>query len=544
MKGGAAALGTGALGNAFGGCTRCGGRDDHSSDHETATTERRAERDEKGVPTPVSKPNIVYILVDQHRGDTLGAAGHPVVKTPHLDRLAARGVTFGRCYTNGPLCRPSRASMMTGRYVHEHRVWHNFVVAPPESPSHVRRIRDEAGYLTAVIGKTHLHRGEEHLDNYRDVLQGWGFEDSLELTAPGQAESAESAYSDWLSTTTPPDEKDKFARLKDYLNYFGEHFLHTPWAAPPLDDARFGLAPDDHLDTFTGRQAARWIRDRKGDKPFYLQVNFHGPHDPYDAPSTFRDLYKADDSKLPPGILRHPEKPQPYLVKASQEFMDITAMTTEQHRQLQLVYYAKTSLVDAAIGEVLTALEESGQRDNTWVIFGADHGEMLGDHYLVQKTVFYEQSVHVPLIVSPPVSVRGWRSQAMVDQLDVTSTILDIAGLEVIEERGESVLKRIGAGSEDPLAHKGRDWVLSENLHHGMLRTDRYKLVGDYRRIKEVEFYDLEADPHELNNLVADSAYSKPRLQLAELMGSIVPRSALGRRKRRRRPPPPRRTMY
>ena len=145
----------------------------------------------------MSKPNIVFIYSDQHRGDAVGCAGHPVIKTPHLDRLGSEGVVFSQCYTNGPICMPARATMMTGQYVREHGVWQNTVEADQHGPSHVRNVRD-AGYHTALVGKTHLymHMGGTKSQEKTAILEDWGFVDIQEMHGPHASRVNRSQYSD------------------------------------------------------------------------------------------------------------------------------------------------------------------------------------------------------------------------------------------------------------------------------------------------------------------------------------------------------------
>ncbi len=200
------------------------------------------------------KPNIIYIFSDQHRGDTLGSVGHPAVITPNLDKLASEGVNFTRCCTNSPLCMPARASMMTGKYVSEHGVWTNFVEANPNGPSHVRNIR-QAGYHTALIGKTHLwiHGGmgegrgarrqtSRHTKDKIAILEDWGFLDIYELTGPLATIINDSPYTDYLK------EKGLLKTHRKYMiNYFTQwsRGQAKPWEEPPCP-----LPVEDHLDSF------------------------------------------------------------------------------------------------------------------------------------------------------------------------------------------------------------------------------------------------------------------------------------------------------
>ncbi len=525
-----AVFGAGTLTGQLLGCTEsCSSEPSHKPAHDSKPR-NGGSRPKQEPNTRPKRPNIVYLYSDQHRGDALGTTGHPIVKTPHLDKLAQQGVTFGRCYSAGPLCRPGRASMMTGLYPHDHRVWHNFVVAPAYSPSHVRQIRDQARYLTAVIGKTHLHKGENHLDTYKGILDVWGFEYAKELIGPGQTAHIENAYTDWLSATTPKGEEDKYQRFKKYIDHYLKNHFYTPWNVQPPDDAPWRLSTLDHLDRYTGQTAAKWIGDYSDERPFYLQVNFPGPHDPFDATNEYLSMYNLEDPKMPNGIRKCPKEPLSTPTKISRDFQNVTGITHEQRRRLQMAYYSKVTLVDEAVGDVMAALEKRGLLENTWIIYGSDHGEMLGDHCLVQKGVFYEPSIHIPCIMRPPGGLGGWKSNGLVGQLDVTASILEMAGLRSPfgPKHGVSLLGKIEGGPDKPDADKGREWVLSENYRHGMVRNDRYKVVANYQTASAVELYDLEADPNELKNLVFDPSHAKILKQAADLMREIVPKKVWG----------------
>ena len=309
------------------------------------------------------KPNIIYIFSDQHRGDTLGSVGHPAVITPNLDKLASEGVNFTRCCTNSPLCMPARASMMTGQYVSEHGIWTNFVEANPNGPSHVRNIR-QAGYHTALIGKTHLWihggRGEGrqtsvHTKDKISILEDWGFEDIYELTGPIASIVVHSPYTDYL--------KEK-GLLRTHRKYMIDYFTKwnkgeaKPWEEPPCP-----LPSEDHMDSFTGRKTVEWIQNYKDEKPFYLQVLFPGPHDPFDSPAEYRAMYNTED--MPVGILEWPQKPIPGNVRRVLNWSGLKGMTPAQNQLLRTFYYAKITLIDEYIGKIMKALEEKDLLNNT-----------------------------------------------------------------------------------------------------------------------------------------------------------------------------------
>ena len=455
------------------------------------------------------QPNILYIFSDQHRGDAMGCVGHPVVKTPNLDRLASESVTYTQCYTNCPLCMPSRASMMSGLYPREHGLWANDQDADCEGPSHVRQVRD-AGYHTALIGKSHLylHGGvpASHSRDRVDVLNAWGFDDPHELHGPIASGKHSSPYTDYLEEQGLLETHRKF--INDYRIPWQRGTL-KPWEEPPCP-----LPTEAHLDSYTGRTAANWIRNYKGDKPFYLQVLCPGPHDPFDSPQEYRDMYDPGD--MPAGIMDAPEEPVPLNVRRMQRSKNLSGMTVEQKQIMMVNYFAKITLIDHYIGEMLDALEESGLADNTWVIYNSDHGEMLGDHMLYNKIVFYDASVRVPLIVRPPGGSRGWQTGALTDVIDVVASVVDIANAEPLQTDGRSLVSQVQAGADAEGAQRGKDAVISEVLGHTMVFDGRYKLGVESVSERPVELYDVEADPDELNNLVEDAGLESVRQDLIE----------------------------
>jgi arylsulfatase len=452
------------------------------------------------------KPNIIYIFSDQHRGDTLGSVGHSAVITPNLDKLASEGVNFTRCCTNSPLCMPARATMMTGKYVCEHGVWTNFLEANPNGPSHVRNI-SQAGYHTALIGKTHLwihgERGEErqtsrHTKDKIGVLEDWGFVDIYELTGPIATIVNDSPYTDYL--------KEK-GLLKTHRKYMIKYFTQwsrgqaKPWEEPPCP-----LPVEDHLDSFTGRKAVEWIQNYNSHKPFYLQVLFPGPHDPFDSPAEYRAMYKPED--MPVGILEWPQKPIPSNVRSVLKWSGLKNMTSAQNQLLRTFYYAKITLIDEYIGKIINALKEKGLMDNTWIIYNSDHGEMLGDHMMSHKIVFYEGALRIPCIFRPPGGIKGWKCQGLTDHLDITASIIDIARAQPLERsEGQSLIPKINEGPNGTKAQEGKDGIFSEVHGFSMIRTDRYKLVVKSKTRRPVELYDLVKDPNELNNLVQNQSY-------------------------------------
>ncbi|MFW9882736.1 MAG: sulfatase, partial [Candidatus Thorarchaeota archaeon] len=368
------------------------------------------------------KPNIIYIFSDQHRGDTLGCVGHPSVITPNLDRLASEGVVYTNCFTNSPLCMPARATMMTKMYVCEHGVWNNSIEASSNGPSHVRNIRD-AGYHTVLIGKTHLYthgvRGKmKNRHEINKLLKNWGFIDIHDITGPWASAIHKSPYTDYLK------EKGLLRTHKTYiLKYLRKYWVGEakPWEDPPSP-----LPTEDQLDSYTGRKAIEWIHNYNDHRPFYLQILFPGPHDPFDSPLEYREMYNSENNPI--GILEWPQEPIYRLNQSRLILSGLKDMTAEQNQNFRTFYYAKITLIDFFIGEIVKKLGEKGLLDNTWIIYNSDHGEMLGDHFMSHKLVFYEGAIHVPLIIRPPGGINGWFCKGLTDHLDITTSLLNIAG--------------------------------------------------------------------------------------------------------------------
>jgi len=462
------------------------------------------------------KPNIIYIFSDQHRGDTLGSVGHPVVITPNLDKLASEGVNFTRSCTNSPLCMPARASMMTGKYVSEHGVWTNFKgAADPNGPSHVRNIK-HAGYHTALIGKTHLwihgereegRRVSRHTKDKISVLEDWGFVDICELTGPLASGAVDSPYTDYLK------EKGLLTTHRKYItDYFSQlsRGRAKPWEEPPCP-----LPTEDHMDSYTGRKTVEWIQNYNNEKPFYLQVLFPGPHDPFDSPAKYRNMYNPDD--MPVGILEWPQKPIPGNARFVLKLSGLKGMTPAQNQLLRTFYYAKITLIDEHIGKIMNALEERDLLDNTWIIYNSDHGEMLGDHMMSHKSVFYEGALRIPCIFRPPGGTKGWECQGLTDHLDIAASLIDIAGAKPLEgSDGQTLIPKINEGPNGINAQVGKDAVFSEVRGFSMVRTKQYKMSIKYNSRRPVELYDLKNDPKELNNLVQDPKYESVRQELIE----------------------------
>jgi arylsulfatase len=487
----------------------------------------------------LQRPNILLILPDQQRGDTLGYAGHPVVKTPNLDQLAAESVNFTQCYTNSPLCVPARASLQTGQYVCQHGAWNNRLPLTPESPSYVRAIRD-AGYHTAVIGKSHLDRHHLPLLEYKrfpytgkeiGVLNRWGFDHVHDMTGPMASVSLDSAYTDYLESK---------GMLKTYRQYQMEYLLRTyvkklfghipaefkptmeqfditidenekePWIDPP-----WPLPEAEHYDSYTGRKAVDWLKGLERDKPFFLMVGFQGPHDPFDSPEAYRALY--DPKTITPGIIESSTGPVPEYINRLKTLSGLDGLSPSHLQELMAAYYGKISHVDDWIGRLIAALKDKDLLDNTWIIYASDHGELLGDHWLCHKMAFYQGALHIPCLIRPPGGTHPRQVTGLADLLDLTATMLDIAGAPPMTgENAQSHRSMVIGETEGPCTPGGKSAVFSEIGGLSAVFDGRFKLVLEVKTRTPLELYDLEKDPRELHNAVADPETASVRQQLID----------------------------
>lgn len=419
---------------------------------------------------------IVVVVFDQLRADALGVA------TPNLDAFAGQAARWQTCITDAPLCRPARVSLISGAPVTEHGCFSNRGVPEPEAvTSHVRELRD-AGYRTAVVGKTHLHTGRGHLDAHRTVLQRWGWTDAHELP-DAQDVRVDSAFSDWLSSRTPSGQTDKAMRWRDYVTHA------RPGDCP--DASPWSLAPDEHLDLFCATKAAATIEALHAE-PLYLQVCFPGPHPPFDPPSPWLDRIGA----LSPawsGTRRGPVTELSIVYRQRQRGWSSDAVAT-----MRRAYFGKVALLDHAFGIVVDALRRTGLDERAWVIVTADHGELLGDHGYFGKVLPYESALRIPLLVRPPGGMRGWVDRGVAQLSDVTATVRSIAGLGPPGLEGRAM-----QGPDGALAHHDKS-VAFANLSYVGIRTPTHTLTWDRRTGAPLEAWDRTSDPHMLDNRVED----------------------------------------
>ena len=445
------------------------------------------------------KPNILFLFADEHRHDIMGCAGHPLVQTPHLDAIASEGVRFTRTWCQSPICQPSRASVITGRYAHELGVTHNTGGFDPKWPTVMKQLQ-AVGYETATIGKTHYHEsyqppkedGEIDMRSNEGFVKSFGWDYVLEeydkyLHASRRLSSP---YTEHLSEHGRLDEYR--AQIKSAFRLTPEHWRGQTSVLPQELD----------LTSFLADEAKQWLQQRSDDKPFMLKLAFVQPHVPLMSDPVWSGYYAEADIDVP---ALNP-------VETSNEHWGKYLSGLANHSQSQMMdhdfvktgirqYFGMVSLVDQKIGEVLATLDELGQLDNTWIIYTSDHGEMLGDHKLWAKMNFYHGSVQVPLIIRPPGGASHRDEDALVELTDVTATLAAIGGAEAPPgSHGESLLSAV----EQPLA--GREFVYSRIGNFAGLRNSSHRLTMNVKDEVPCELFNMDDDPGEFVNLVNQSA--------------------------------------
>lgn len=453
------------------------------------------------------RPNIIFVLTDQQRADTMGAWGNEHMITPHMDALVARGVSFRNAFCPGATCMASRAAIFTGMYPHNTGIYsfHNW----SQHRNWVHDLKD-AGYWCTNIGKMHL---EGHgVDD--------GFHERIKVENPTNLQRKNGgADDDWGRFLAHHGIERPNHRNRDDKEWM-QKFQGVPWHL----EERF------HSDVFIGDAAVGWIESWRGDKPLFLEVGFTGPHEPWDPLVRHLEMYEGKD--LPEAIWRDDEladKPpqhaayqRAFIETTNEAQIDLRAATQEQIAEMRRHYYAKITTVDEQLGKVMAALEKRGMLDNSLLVFCSDHGEMLGDHRMPYKWLMYDSVTRVPLVVCDFRKDRG-QSVSTVDDLvslmDIAPTMLEAAGVEVPSYIEGRSLSPYLAGQ----VVEAREWVFCEDNYEVMMRGRDYKLVY-YIGQEQGELYDLQKDPHELYNLWDNAAYrdvkTQMRLQLLEWLAA------------------------
>lgn len=458
------------------------------------------------------QPNIILIITDQQRWDTIHSLGASWMKTPTLDRLVAEGTAFTHCFTTSPVCVGARASLFTGCYPHMSNVFQNF---DPWEPTWVSSLA-QAGYHCVNIGKMHI--------NPYDAKGG--FHQRFPVENKDRAlfleEAQRAIYDEWdkallANGVTKPTRFTRYAQDREgFLKALGAFVWDLPERL--------------HSDNFIADTSLWWLEQRRAPNPLFLQIGFCGPHPPYDPPQRYIDMYK--NAEIPEPVRSAEDfAGQTPALRALRKTLeegnfDSTAWrgdaSTADMLRMRRHYAANITMIDERIGDILAMLGRRGYLDDSIVIFTSDHGDNLGDHGQIQKHNMYEGAVRVPLIVRAPGKVaQGRRLDSLVQWMDIAPTVLEAAGVDVPKNwESESLWPMLrpdaepAGGRNAVYAELGQDHIQSDAEMMIMRRDREWKLVF-YLGQDNGELYDLKADPRETRNLWNDP-------QHAELRDSLV----------------------
>ncbi|HBQ63543.1 MAG TPA: sulfatase, partial [Clostridiales bacterium] len=356
-------------------------------------------------------PNILWICTDQQRFDTIRALGNPHIRTPNLDRLVREGVSFLNAYTQSPVCTPSRACFLTGRYPRTTRATKNGADYFPADEVLVTRLLADRGYDCGLVGKLHLSAAQGRVE-VRPDHDGYRMFKWSHHPEP-----------DW------PEKHDYAIWLEEQGIWWEEHY----------QGRNGGIEPQFHQTTWCVNEAVRFMEEKRDGRPWLLSVNPFDPHPAFDPPAEYRQRYSTEDMPSPKWRKGELEtKPKHQLKDYQYGGQDgagpaVAGMNETEKKEYIADYYAMISLIDDQLGRLLDTLERTGQKENTVIFFHSDHGEMLCDHGLILKgAYFYQELVHIPLIVSWPGHFpSGVQSRALVELVDLPETILELTGQEV-----------------------------------------------------------------------------------------------------------------
>lgn len=475
--------------------------------------------------------NVIFFITDQQRADHLGCAGNKVLKTPNIDKLASEGVRFSNAYVANPTCMPNRCSIMTGRY--PNACSRSFGVNLPEDIATFSSTLRDQGYATKAIGKMHLQfwAGKADKSNRSaEYIPGWmnpkshdqmvsdfpkpyyGF-DEVDLVV-GHGDSCNGHYQDWVAERRPD--------LLPVIRELGPRILTEMYRKSPIPEEFY---PTSYLTERAVDFLENYAQEDKGKRPFLLKVSYPDPHHPCTPPGKYADMYKAADMELPASFDDlESVRNHPYIGTRTDSpgFGNMLFHTSNEEEVRNFIShtYGMVTMIDDSVGQILATLEKLGLEDDTMIVYTSDHGDMMGDHGMILKGWLpYKGILNVPLIFKVPgVTRAGSVSDSLVSAVDLAPTILNLCNVDEKAQPPDMqglditpVLQDPGATLRDCclIEVDEIDSVLAKAMANpkaatGRLKyliTDRYSLTVYAGFPGYGDLFDLEEDPHELDNL-------------------------------------------
>ncbi len=492
------------------------------------------------------RPNFILFMTDQQRADYLGCMGHPVLKTPNIDAIAESGTVWDRFYVASPVCMPNRASFMSCRMPSSHGVRSNGIPLDRRNVTFVDLLR-EAGYKTALIGKSHLqgftgnppglarpetrdgyHRATGALseavrhdhDTYRDewpdkerfdpAMPYYGF-DHVELVTRHGAHRTQGHYLNWMRDRNP--DAEDLAKAENQL----DHDYVCPQAI------RTALPEELYPTSYIAERAASWLEaNAEDDQPFFLMVSFPDPHHPFNPPGRYWDMYDPADMTVPAAFKTNDWTPPLHVAEilktredghANLKAMGAIGTSEQEVREAQALTCGMIAMIDDAVGRVRACKGAA----SAVTIFTSDHGDHLGEHKLLFKGAApYEEITRVPFIWSDPGGSGPGRTEGIGQTHDIGVTILDRARIEpAIGMQGRSLLTETRDAAFIQYDHQTGFASLNGTPRAHTIRTDRWRM-SVYHGVDWGELYDLNEDPGEFRNLWDEADHAATRARLTE----------------------------
>ena len=448
------------------------------------------------------QPNIVFLMSDQHNAASMSCAGHPNVKTPTMDWIAENGVRFTSAYCNNPICSPSRVSFVTGQYPHTHGILGNNNFEMDDcNPDTLGAILRRRGYQTAKIGKSHMIKkwDEEAYEHIR--------------------------YCDMCDA----DRKDPTTH--HYFKYLidnGIADMYEDGGLPPGHEAHTngcGIAalPYEHgIEHWTGEESIAFLENRDANKPFFLHMSFERPHPNWTPSAEHAGMYNPEDIQLGPDACDwwenkwagRPDFIMGYMAGAMGRYKNQGML-----KKALAYHFALVTVIDMEMGRVVDFLKETGELDNTIIVYSADHGDFAGDHGVCDKNIGIYESIHrIPFLLMYPGGPKGVETDGIIESVDLLPTLCELAGVPLPEGVDGRSVVREAEGTGEGKSFAICEWdFLSPQRRINAIRTSRHRLVY-YSHVQGGELYDHKTDPYEMHNLWDRPEHQGARLELLELL--------------------------
>jgi len=468
----------------------------------------------------IKQPNILFIMTDDHGYQAVSAYGQDLIQTPNLDRLATEGVIFRNSFVTNSICGPSRAVMLTGKHSHVNGMLNN-ITEFNGSQLTFPKLMQKAGYQTAIVGKWHLKSDPTGFD-YWNILPGQGQYYNPDFIEMGEKKRIE-GYATNVTTDIAMEWLDKRDTTKPFCLLLHHKAPHRTWQPDTTHLASYLQkeypVPDNFFDQYENRQAAQAQRlsIRATDMDIQYDLKMQDPEGRIKSRFPKMDHTARMNERQKSVWKSHYDPIMTEFIDKDLQGDDLYLWKYQRYMQ---DYLACIQSVDENVGRVLNYIDENGLGDNTLVVYTSDQGFYLGEHGWFDKRFMYEESLRTPLLMRLP---KGYDKRgdvsALVQNIDYATTFLDMAGIEIPKEMHGLSLKNIlldkDASWRDAIYYHYYEFPNEHMVkkHYGV-RTDRYKLIHFYDDIDVWELYDLQEDPHEMNNLIDDEKYEDLIIQL------------------------------